>query len=78
MKITTAVLWLLVYEALTLGVSGLVLRVPWKDPMDGSTKPTTNQTVVATHLSMYIFLLVVVVFYFIFVRVWRGSNRRRR
>jgi hypothetical protein len=47
------------------------------DPMDGSSKPTTNQTIFLTHLYTLAFFVAAVVFIEIFKRVWRASNRRR-
>ena len=71
------ILWLVGYEAFTLLLVWLSLRTPWKDPLDGSTRPTPNEVALMTHVYSYAFLVVAIVFFVIFMKIWRGSNRRR-
>ena len=77
MKLLSAIIWLVGFEIFSLICSWYVVHQPYVDPMDGSTKPTTGQMILYTHVTTYLVLAVCVVFYVIFVKVWKSSNRRR-
>ncbi len=69
--------WLISYQAVTWLLIWLNLRTPWVDKLDGSVRPTTSQVILMGHIYTGLFFATIIVFIFIFMRVWRASNRRR-
>ena len=69
--------WLAAYEGFTLLMGALSLRSPERDHLDGVPPLTTRDIMVSTHLYAYAFLATGVIFALVFMRLWKGSNKRR-
>jgi hypothetical protein len=69
--------WFVGYQAVTWFLVWMNLRTPWVDKLDGSVRPTTNQVILLAHIYTGLFFATIIAFIFIFMRVWRASNRRR-
>jgi hypothetical protein len=77
MKVKQIALWVIVWELLTLVFAWINLRAPRLDQLDGTPPPSDRQIVAMTHVYSFAFLAATIIFILIFIRVWKGSNRRR-
>ena len=70
-------LWVMGWEFLTLLFALINLRAPRLDQLNGYPPLTDGQILAMTHAYSFTFLAVLAVFVAIFIRLWKGSSRRR-